>query len=59
MSKSKPDVALFLGVPPVCDRCAEEDAKCQITLPNLGQRSLCATCLTHLIEVGLTTNKGN
>lgn len=54
----KADVVLLCGLPPMCDRCGEKDAKVRITLPKLAcQRELCAECLAILVERGLESNR--
>jgi hypothetical protein len=53
----KTKLALLCGVPPTCDRCAEDDAKVFITLPTYGERCLCEKCITNLVEKGLTSGK--
>lgn len=50
--KNNYPIALLCGVPPMCDRCGEEDAQVQIKLPNYGQRCMCGKCVTLLIERG-------
>lgn len=44
---------LFCGIPPICDRCCESDAKAGIDLPTYGHRTLCEGCLQLVIERGL------
>lgn len=46
-------IGLICGVPPLCDRCHEEDAKVQIELPFSGERRLCEECVIELMQLGL------
>lgn len=52
MPKSNP-IALLCGVPPVCDRCGENDAQIRIDLPHFGRRVVCGDCVVLLMEQGL------
>lgn len=52
MVKDNP-IALLCGIPPVCDRCGEQDAQVRIDLPDYGQRTMCGDCVVLLIERGL------
>lgn len=45
-------IALLCGDVPVCDHCAQDDAKVVVNLPVYGDRVLCEVCVVQLLEYG-------